>query len=138
MTPPGGHRGGYWLAMSGYVHGPGDGDSYDWHGARMVIKASGHDTAGQLSVIECTYPPGLAVHPHVHDGEDEMFYVLAGELRGFCEDDEWTAGPGTFVFVPRDCRHAFTVSSAEPARAIVVVGPPRLDGQIAATGTPVG
>jgi quercetin dioxygenase-like cupin family protein len=123
--------------VSGYIHRPGAGAAYDWRGARVVIKASGADTAGQLSVMESTYPPGLSVPAHVHDGEDEMFYLLAGEMRGFCGDHEWTAGPGSFVFVPRDCRHGFTVISPGPARALVVVGPARLDRQIAAAGTPV-
>lgn len=122
--------------MSGFVHGAGAGAAYEWHDSLMVIKASSVDTHGQLAVIESTYPAGLSVHPHVHDGEDEMFYVLDGELRGFCEDDEWTARQGDFVFVPRDQRHGFTVTSDGPARALVVVGPSRLDQQIAATGTP--
>lgn len=123
--------------MSGYVHNASAGDAYDWRGARVVIKASGEDTAGQLSVMESTYPPGLAVPAHVHDGEDEMFYLLAGEMQGFCDDDQWTATPGSFVFVPRNSPHGFTVTSDESARALVIVGPARLDRQIAATGTPV-
>jgi hypothetical protein len=43
--------------------------------------------------MEFSYPPDLRVHPHVHDGEDEMFYLLAGELAGFCGDSRWTARP---------------------------------------------
>jgi hypothetical protein len=31
--------------------------------------------------------------------------------------------------------HGFTVLGDSPARALVIVGPPRLDGQVAATGT---
>ena len=73
-----------------------------------------------------------SVHPHVHDGEDEMFYVLDGELAGFCGENQWTAGPGSFVFVPRDQRHGFTVTSPGPARSIVITGPAQLDRQIVA------
>ncbi len=123
--------------MSGYVHGHGEGAAYDWRGAHIVIKASGDDTAGQLGVMESTYPAGLSVPAHTHAGEDEMFYVLAGELRGFCDDEQWTATPGSFVFVPRDRPHGFAVVGDEPARALVIVGPPSLDRQIAATGTPL-
>ena len=122
--------------MSGFVLGPGEGRAHDFHGASVVIKASGDDTAGQLGVMEFTYPPALSVHPHVHAGEDEMFYVLEGELAGFCGDDSWTATPGSFVFVPRDRLHGFTVTGGGPARAIVVTGPSQLDRQIAARGTP--
>jgi quercetin dioxygenase-like cupin family protein len=117
------------------VLGPGEGPAYDFHGATVVIKASGDDTLGQLGVMEAIYPHGLTVHSHVHAGEDEMFYLLQGELTGFCEEDRWTATPGSFVFVPRDRVHGFTVTGG-PARAIVITGPSQLDRQIAARGEP--
>jgi quercetin dioxygenase-like cupin family protein len=120
--------------MSGFVLGPGEGPAYEFHGSTVVIKASGDDTLGQLGVMESVYPPALSVHPHVHDGEDEMFYLLEGELTGFCDDDRWTAAAGSFVFVPRDRLHGFTVTSRGPARAIIITGPSQLDRQIAARG----
>ena len=122
-------------AMSGYVRGIDEGAAYDWRGARVVIKASSKDTFGQLGVMESMYPPGLSVPSHHHPGEDEMLYVLAGEMQGFCDDSEWTATAGSFVFVPRDRPHGFVVTSDVPARALVIVGPPRLDSQIAKNGT---
>ena len=122
--------------MSGFVLGPHEGPAYGFHGSSVVIKASGEHTLGQLAVMESTYPPGLSVHEHVHAGEDEMFYLLAGELSGFCDGDKWTAAAGSFVFVPRDCPHGFTVTSTGPAKALVITGPPQLDRQIATHGEP--
>ena len=122
--------------MSGFVLDPREGPAYQFHGATVVIKASGEHTLGQLGVMESAYPPGLVVPAHIHAGEDEMFYLLSGELTGFCEDDSWTATPGSFVFVPRDRRHGFTVSSTGPATALVITGPSQLDRQIAALGEP--
>jgi quercetin dioxygenase-like cupin family protein len=60
-----------------------------------------------------------------------------GELTGYCGDDHWTATAGSFVFVPRDQVHGFTVTGDTTARAVVITGPPRLDRQIAARGTGV-
>jgi quercetin dioxygenase-like cupin family protein len=122
--------------MTGFVLGPREGPAYGFHGAHVVIKASGAHTLGQLGVMESDYPSGLVVSPHLHEGEDEMFYVLAGELTGFCDDDGWIATPGSFVFVPRDSCHGFAVTSAAPARVLVVTGPSRLAGEIAAAGQP--
>ena len=122
--------------MSGFVLGPHEGPAYGFHGSSVVIKASGEHTLGQLALMESTYPPGLSVHEHVHAGEDEMFYLLAGELTGFCEEDNWTATAGSFVFVPRDRAHGFIVTSTGPAKALVITGPPQLDRQIAARGEP--
>jgi quercetin dioxygenase-like cupin family protein len=123
--------------MSGFVHAPGEGAGYDWRGARVTIKAAAADTHGQLAFLEFTYPAGLSVPRHFHAGEDEMFYLVEGELRGFCGDQDWVAVPGSFVFVPRDVPHGLSVVGDSAARGVVVVGPPRLDGQIAASGTPV-
>lgn len=122
--------------MSGFVLGPHEGPAYGFHGSSVVIKASGEQTLGQLAVMESIYPPGLSVHEHVHAGEDEMFYLLAGELTGFCEEDKWTATAGSFVFVPRDRPHGFPVTSTEPAKALVITGPPQLDRQISSRGEP--
>lgn len=123
--------------MPGFALAPGGGRGYLFHGAAVVIKAGGDQTFGQLAVMESTYPAGLSVHEHVHAGEDEMFYLLAGELSVFCEEDRWTATPGSFVFVPRDHRHGFVVTSEEPARALVVTGPAQLDRQIVGSGQPI-
>ncbi|HEY5361136.1 MAG TPA: cupin domain-containing protein [Streptosporangiaceae bacterium] len=120
--------------MAGFALRPGQGPAYGFHGAHVVIKASGEDTDGQLAVMESTYPPGLSVPTHVHPGEDEMFYLLVGELTGYCGEDNWTARAGSFVFVPRDHPHGFTVTSTTPAAALVITGPPQLDRQIAAHG----
>lgn len=120
--------------MPGFAVAPGGGPGYLFHGATVVIKASSDHTSGQLAVMESTYPAGLSVHEHVHAGEDEMFYVLAGELSVFCEGDRWTATQGSFVFVPRDHRHGFVVTGTEPARALIITGPAQLDRQIAASG----
>jgi quercetin dioxygenase-like cupin family protein len=123
--------------MSGFALAPGDGPAYLFHGATVVIKVAGEETLGQLAVMESTYPVSLSVHEHVHAGEDEMFYLLAGELSVFCEQRRWTATAGSFVFVPRDSPHGFTVSGGEPARALVVTGPAQLDRQIAEAGQPI-
>lgn len=123
--------------VSGYVLGADEGDAYDFRGGRFVIKASGADTFGQLAVMESICPPGLSVPAHVHAGEDEMLYLLDGELTGFCDDDHWTATPGGFVFVPRDRPHGFVVTSEVPAWTLVIIGPPALDRQVATNGTPL-
>ena len=100
---------------SGFVLGPGEGSAYGFHGSVAVIKASGEDTFGQLGVIESVYPAALSVHEHVHAGEDEMFYLLGGEIEVFCGEDRWTVGAGSFVFVPRERAHGLIVSSTRTA-----------------------
>ena len=40
--------------------------------------------------------PGREVEAHVHDGEDDAFYIVAGEMTFFSGEEETVAGPGTF------------------------------------------
>ena len=120
--------------MSGFVLGKDGGDTYAWRGAEVQIKAPAEATLGQLGVMEFIYPVGLAVPTHHHEGEDEMIYVLDGELHGYCNDDEWTATPGSFVFVPRDRPHSLTVVGENRARALVITGPSVLAAQVVAGG----
>ena len=54
------------------------------------------------------------MHEHVHADEDEMLYLLEGELAVFCGQDHWTVTAGSFVFVPRDGPHGFTITSTGP------------------------
>src|SRR5215471_7620559 len=103
--------------MAGFVLGPGEGPVHEFHGSVVVIKASGEDTLGQLGVMEFSYPPGLLVHPYVHDGEDEMFYLLAGELTGFAVTASGRRGRAAL------CSFLATSCTASPSPA---VNPPRL------------
>src|ERR1700722_878102 len=58
--------------LAGYVALPGAG-----LGGDPGMKASKHSTGGSLSVFETTIAAGPPLH--VHDHEDECFYVLEGE-----------------------------------------------------------
>jgi quercetin dioxygenase-like cupin family protein len=77
------------------------------------------------------------VPAHVHDGEDELFYVVCGDLRGFCGEKQWSASAGSFILLPRNVEHGFTVSRASDAKVLVILGPPRFDAHVAQRGTPI-
>lgn len=123
--------------MSFFVRPAGEGDRYEFGGATFTVKADGDDTEGRVGVMEQSGPPGLTVPPHTHDGEDEMFYVLSGELRGFCGDERFTASEGSFLFLPRDVEHGFEVVGDRPARALTIVGPAKFDALIRSQGRPL-
>jgi quercetin dioxygenase-like cupin family protein len=103
---------------SGYVLGAGAGDTRWFLDTRMTVKAGGAHTGGALTVIEWSAPVGFGPPRHVHNSEDEMFYVLEGELVVECGDQRWTAGPGDFTFLPRGvphCLHGLPRAGARPA-----------------------
>jgi mannose-6-phosphate isomerase-like protein (cupin superfamily) len=80
--------------LTGYVVPAGAG-----LGGDPGLKASRHLTGGALSVLEASIGAGPPLH--VHDHEDECFYVLDGELSIRCGDDAFGAAAGSFVFLPR-------------------------------------
>ena len=124
--------------MSGFVRRPGEGESFDFEGAVFTLKASGHDTEGRVGVMEQWAPGGLRVPAHTHDGEDEMFQVLDGHVRGSCGDDRFDAPQGSFIFLPRDVEHSLEVVGNSPARLLTIVGPAVFDRIVAENGEPIG
>jgi len=75
-------------------------------------------------VIEITIDGGPP--RHTHSREDESFYVLTGTLEVECGKDRFRAGPGSFVFLPRNLPHVFW-SVGGPATALLIVSPGGLD-----------
>ena len=59
---------------------------------------------------------------HVHDNEDECFYVLDGKLSVRCGGDAFEAAAGSFVFLPRGRPHRFWVAG-RPARLLLTAVP---------------
>jgi len=94
-----------------------------WFGGHLFDwKLFGDQSAGALSAVETTIPAGLEPPVHVHERDDELFYVLEGELTVICGGRELRAGPGGVAFLPRGVPHGFRVET-ETARAFVVITP---------------
>jgi len=94
-------------------------------GSPYVFKATSAETGNRFCCIECTIAPGSGVPPHIHQYEDEAFYVLAGEVVFECTDQPTPLrfGVGSFFFGPRGREHAFRNEGNEDARLIVFCVP---------------
>lgn len=110
-------------------------DTYWWQGGLMTIKARAEDTGGALGLVEASFPQGFGPPLHVHRREDEAFYVLEGRIRFRQGDEEFVAGPGTWVWGPRGVPHAFKVES-ERARALIVATPGGFERMFEEGGVP--
>lgn len=111
-------------------------ERYWWQGALMTIKARATDTDGRLGLVEGSFYRGFGPPLHVHSREDEGMYVLEGEVRFRQGEQEFVAGPGSWVWGPRGTPHAFKVES-ESARMIVLVTPGGFEGMFEAGGVPL-
>ena len=93
-------------------------------GMPTAMRATGETTNGAFGLVESwMMPPGFATPYHVHRLEDEAFYVLEGEFAVVCGGAWMTAGPGTYVFGPRNIPHGFKVVSDTPARLLLLCAP---------------
>jgi len=84
------------------------------------LKASQQSTGGALSVFEAMIGAGPPLH--VHDREDECFYVLDGDVSIRCGSDTFDAPAGSFVFLPRGRPHRFR-ATGESARLLLIAVP---------------
>lgn len=127
--------------MSGLVVPPGQGRKLVTKAQEVTFKVTGADGAF-ASCFEVLVPPGFDVGAHVHTSSKEFFYVLDGELELFAfeplerEGDRWQdwesaagdravrAGPGSCMFVPEGCPHAFTNPTDQPTRMLFQSAPP--------------
>lgn len=93
-----------------------------------LIRLTGEATGGAVTVWEEIVEPGWGPPPHVHHREDETFHLLAGRMRFRCGEEEFEAGPGATVFLPRGVPHAFVNVGIDVARMLVVCTPGGFDG----------
>lgn len=92
-------------------------------GLFITIKALGNETGGSYSLAEKVVFPGQEVTRHVHTLEDEMWYMLEGELIWNLGGRESLGRKGSFIHLPRFIPHFFMNKSDKPARMVLMFAP---------------
>lgn len=100
-------------------------DSPLWFLGLPTLVRAGHETTnGAFGLIEnWSMAPGFASPYHTHHNEDEAFYVVEGEMEFVCGGKWLTAGPGTYIFGPREIPHGFRVIGSTSARLLLLCSP---------------
>ena len=106
----------------GFKSDPGQGERIHFMGQIALIRARGEDTGGLFSLMETRTPKGNGPSPHVHEREDEAFFVLEGEFTVTIWDDTFEAKSGSFVFAPRGVPHSYRATAS--GRHLTLVSPP--------------
>jgi mannose-6-phosphate isomerase-like protein (cupin superfamily) len=103
---------------------PGTGDQIDFGGFGVQWKIDGADADGRFSVVHHPIAPRTLAAPlHRHHREDEYSYVIKGTLGALLGDEVVTAGPGSWVFKPRNQWHTFWNPGDEPCEIIEIISP---------------
>jgi mannose-6-phosphate isomerase-like protein (cupin superfamily) len=102
------------------------GERLSFGGVHVLIRASAQSTGGAFSIIEEIDP--LDTPAHVHEREDELFYVLEGEHVFTVGGEEFPVGPGGLVFAPRGVPHAQRRVVPRVGRVAVMCSPAGFEG----------
>jgi len=108
----------------------------------MTFLAKGSETGGRFALMEYHTKPGNEPPPHIHEREHELYFVLEGTMRFYCEDKALDIGPGDVVFLPQSKTHAFNCTSDFVRTLIFVQATGKdavgLDRYFLAMGEPAG
>jgi quercetin dioxygenase-like cupin family protein len=110
--------------MNPLMIGPGEAEDF---GNGLVRRVSTASTDGAWCAFEVTLGPGQGVPLHVHARDDEMHYVLEGEIELQCGERVFTAEAGAMASLPRGIPHAIRNRSAAPARFLNLFFPGGFD-----------
>ncbi len=93
----------------------------------IVVRIPSAATGGAFALMEESRPM-VDTPTHVHDREDEYFYVLEGEHVYRVGDEEFRVGPGGLVFAPRGVPHSQRRVVPGTGRQLVLVSPGGFEG----------
>ncbi len=96
-------------------------------GERVTVLVPGEQTDGRFALIEMTVGPSSALPLHAHTREDEVIYVLSGEITVHIDGARHACPAGSCVLLPRECEHTYSVQSDE-ATLLVLLLPAGLEG----------
>jgi quercetin dioxygenase-like cupin family protein len=106
---------------------PDSGEELNIAASLILHKIKSKDTKGVFSVMEFVTPPGKGVALHVHEREDELVYLLEGEIEVTLGGQKMKAVPGVMALLPRGIPHRFTNIGNKPSRLLDTILPGLFD-----------
>ncbi len=103
------------------------GEQLNIAGSKTLHKIKSSATNGVFSVMEFVTPPGKGVALHVHEREDELVYLLEGEIEVTLGNQKMKAVPGVMALLPRGIPHGFTNIGNKPSRLLDTILPGQFD-----------
>ena len=124
------------VSLAGYHLAVEEGDAYEFLNTLAIVKATGAATNNALAVIEMRLPVGFSPPPHVHNNEDEAFYLLTGQIDAHLGDQTTAARQGSFLWLPRGVQHGFVVTGDQPCTILTMTTPSGFERFVAEVGSP--
>lgn len=78
-------------------------------GSLMTFLVTSAETENRFVLLELRMKPGNEPPPHLHYDQDEVYYILEGELEVYCMGEVRTVRAGETIFLPGTRRtHSIT------------------------------
>lgn len=120
------------------IRDAGEGERRWFFGGGLHIwKARSAETGGAFFALEDVLTQGKVTPLHHHPDQDELLYVIEGELLYKSRDSERRVGQGATIVTPRGVPHAFMVLS-ESARVLSLQAPGDGEAFYLAASEPAG
>ncbi|WP_263357879.1 cupin domain-containing protein [Acidicapsa ligni] len=104
-------------------------------GSLMSVLVSSKESGGRLCLLEYRSQPGHEPPPHIHLEQEELLYILEGEVEVYAPGQKSYVGAGQCLFIPRGQAHAWYVLTDE-LRMLILTQPGGLDSYFETMGTP--
>lgn len=91
---------------------------------------------GGVNLLEQVLPEGFSPPRHIHHNEDEIFYMIEGEIRFVVGDEPVTVRKGDTLVAPKGIAHTFLVTSPGGARMLTVTTEGEFEAMARAAGRP--
>ena len=108
--------------MRPYALKSGEGWTYRYN-IDFTVKAGELNPGRGAAFVEYTTRKGEEPPDHTHATEDEIFYVLKGELTFRCGDETFDVSEGGFIYLPQGIEHGYTIRSDGPVHLLFVTFP---------------
>ena len=112
----------------------GDGDLWLMN-TRVAVLVSWDTGTDGISLLDHHAPCGDSPPLHMHP-EDEVFHILAGEVRFRLGDRDVRASAGQSLLAPKGVPHTYRVESADGARFLTVTRGGAFERFVRAFGRP--
>jgi mannose-6-phosphate isomerase-like protein (cupin superfamily) len=99
-----------------------------WYmGSLMTFLVNSEQTDGTFSMAEYLSKPGNEPPAHMHDREDEFFYVLDGRIDAYIGEKVFAAGRNEGVYLPKLIPHTFRILTPR-LRMLIWMSPGGFEG----------
>jgi quercetin dioxygenase-like cupin family protein len=97
-------------------------EQIDW-GVRAWFSLPESTGTQNLVLVEVDLMPGFGHNFHIHPNQEEIIYVLSGELEQWLEKDKKLLKPGDTAFIQKNTVHGSFNIFDKPVKFLAMLGP---------------